>query len=180
MTHPLPLKEDLCFKWAALILTPNPIMANFATTTTTPTSRSVDPDLEALVALVSRLSVAASDATRLATEVQAPSRVGQACGDVDHLDPQRPRTPTAIEAAYPEGSGEVWYVVIRGREPGLYRTADAANAETDGLPHQFREKKMSRQRHSCSTASTTTRPPRTTMPSPPPPPPGIPPRPPST
>jgi hypothetical protein len=34
-----------------------------------------------------------------------------------------PRTPDDLDAAHPEGSGEVWYVVIRGREPGLYRTA---------------------------------------------------------
>jgi hypothetical protein len=33
------------------------------------------------------------------------------------------KTPAQLEAAFPEGSGEMWYVVIRGREPGMYRTS---------------------------------------------------------
>lgn len=30
--------------------------------------------------------------------------------------------PTQIELEIPEGWGKVWYVIIRGHEPGLYRT----------------------------------------------------------
>ncbi|KAJ6478363.1 hypothetical protein C8R45DRAFT_934132 [Mycena sanguinolenta] len=51
------------------------------------------------------------------------------------------KTPLRMEITFAEGGGEVWYVVIRGREPGLYRTPQDANAQTDGVPHQFREKK---------------------------------------
>lgn len=35
---------------------------------------------------------------------------------------QTPRTPAELEAAFPPGSGEIWYVVVIGREPGLYHT----------------------------------------------------------
>jgi hypothetical protein len=34
-----------------------------------------------------------------------------------------PKMPAELELQYPEGSGETWYVVICGREPGMYRTA---------------------------------------------------------
>lgn len=33
-----------------------------------------------------------------------------------------PKTPAQLEMDFPEGSGETWYVVLIGREPGLYRT----------------------------------------------------------
>jgi hypothetical protein len=96
-----------------------------------------------LVALVQRLAVASSEATRLATEVQG----GHSCftsialadeicilAQLPHTLSRHaassitwvrgvPKTPAHQEAAFPDGSGETWYVVIRGREPGLYRTA---------------------------------------------------------
>ncbi|KAJ6585961.1 hypothetical protein B0H19DRAFT_1060140 [Mycena capillaripes] len=112
----------------------------------TPASRS-EPDLEALVALVGCLAVASSEATRIAAEVQAilPLALGkQAAAPSTTWIRGVPKTPGAIEAAFPDGSGEVWYVVIRGREPGLYRTSEEANALTDGVPHQFRRKVTSR------------------------------------
>ncbi|KAJ7909364.1 hypothetical protein B0H13DRAFT_2330412 [Mycena leptocephala] len=119
-------------------------MANLSQSTT-PASRS-DPELEALVALVQRLAVASSEATRLATEVQAklPSTLNRHAASTTTWIRGVPRTPGQVEAAFPEGSGEVWYVVIRGREPGMYRTPTEANAQTDGVPHQFREKKKTR------------------------------------
>ncbi|KAJ6490992.1 hypothetical protein C8R45DRAFT_928817 [Mycena sanguinolenta] len=120
-------------------------MANLTSTTATPASRS-DTDLEAIVALVSRLSVAASEATRLAIEVQTKLPLVLTKHAATSITWIRgvAKTPSAVEAACPAGSGEVWYVVIRGREPGLYRTPEEANMQTDGVPHQFREKKKSR------------------------------------
>ncbi|KAJ7907069.1 hypothetical protein B0H13DRAFT_2332686 [Mycena leptocephala] len=119
-------------------------MANLSQTTT-PASRS-DPELEALVALVQRLAVASSEATRLATEVQAklPYTLNKHAASSISWIRGVAKTPRQLEAAFPDGSGEVWYVVIRGREPGIYRTSDEANAQTDGVPHQFREKKKTR------------------------------------
>ncbi|KAJ6552336.1 hypothetical protein DFH09DRAFT_1319375 [Mycena vulgaris] len=86
-------------------------------------------ELEALVALINRLTVASSEATRLAAEVQSklPMALNLHSSPEHHL-----------------GSGETWYVVIRGREPGLYRTSDEANAQTNGVPNQYRHKKTSR------------------------------------
>jgi hypothetical protein len=75
-----------------------------------------------------------------------------------------PKTPAEIVVQYPEGSGETWYVVIRGREPGFYRTSYVHvlhlyinsqfliprfhSAEADrvcnGVPNQLKEKKKSR------------------------------------
>ncbi|KAJ7914613.1 hypothetical protein B0H13DRAFT_1872865 [Mycena leptocephala] len=119
-------------------------MANLSQTTTT-ASRS-DPELEALVALVQCLAVASSEATRLATEVQAKlsSALNKPAASSINWVRGVPKTPLQMERAFPDGSGEVWYVVIRGREPGMYRPYDEANAQTDGVPHQFREKKKTR------------------------------------
>ncbi|KAJ6449870.1 hypothetical protein C8R45DRAFT_1114427 [Mycena sanguinolenta] len=120
-------------------------MANLSSATATPASRS-DTNLEAIVALVSRLSVAASEATCLAIEVQAKLPLALAKHAATSITWIRSiaQTPSAVEAKFPAGSGEVWYVVIRGREPGLYRTPEEANTQTDGVPHQFCEKKKSR------------------------------------
>ncbi|KAJ7907450.1 hypothetical protein B0H13DRAFT_2502112 [Mycena leptocephala] len=58
--------------------------------------------------------------------------------------------PTYIEGvpATPEEVWQAWrahpqaqsyWVVLRGREPGLYTTVAAANLQTDGIPHQFQQ-----------------------------------------
>ncbi|KAJ7277867.1 hypothetical protein C8J57DRAFT_1222649 [Mycena rebaudengoi] len=52
-------------------------------------------------------------------------------------------TPDALETFIPASTGEIWYVVIVGREPGLYRTPAEANSQTDGVPGQFSQKKTS-------------------------------------
>ncbi|KAJ7828192.1 hypothetical protein B0H13DRAFT_2373331 [Mycena leptocephala] len=119
-------------------------MANLSQTTT-PASSS-GSELEALVALVQRLAVASSEATRLATEVQAklPHALNKHAASSITWTRGVAKTPRQLELAFPDGSGEVWYVVIRGREPGMYRTSDEANAQTNGVPHQFREKKKTR------------------------------------
>ncbi|KAJ7822657.1 hypothetical protein B0H14DRAFT_3470636 [Mycena olivaceomarginata] len=140
---------------------PPPSMTDNSTTATS-ASRS---ELEALVALVARLASISVEGMRLAVEVQArlPLVVAAERSDATALaeaaataaasaavaaDPLWvrgvPQTPAAIEAQYPEGSGETWYVVIRGREPGFYRTAAEADRVCDGVPNQLKEKKKSR------------------------------------
>jgi hypothetical protein len=32
------------------------------------------------------------------------------------------RTPAELEAAHPEGTGEIWYIIMCGREPGMYHS----------------------------------------------------------
>ncbi|KAJ7081792.1 hypothetical protein B0H15DRAFT_952814 [Mycena belliarum] len=115
-------------------------------TTSTTTSSSAVAELEVLLELVARLSVASSEATRLAAELQSKLPMALALRSANSVSWIRgsPKSPTEVEADFPEGSGEVWYVVIRGREPGLYRTADEANAQTKAVPHQFSQKKTSR------------------------------------
>ncbi|KAJ6493967.1 hypothetical protein C8R47DRAFT_1213653 [Mycena vitilis] len=119
-------------------------MANLTTPSTT-ASRS-DLDLDALVELVGRLAVAANEATRMAQEVQAklPLALERHAASSTTWIRGVPKTPADLDRAFPDGSGETWYVVIRGREPGLCRTSEEANALTDGVPHQFRRKKTSR------------------------------------
>ncbi|KAJ7463444.1 hypothetical protein B0H11DRAFT_2240919 [Mycena galericulata] len=134
------------------------------TTTAAPaTTASTSSEMAALVALVARLSSATLDATRLAVEVQAklPAVVAAevaastaataaaasteaAAAASPLLVHQAARTPTALEAAFPEGSGEVWYVIIIGREPGMYRTAAEADSLCNGIPNQLKAKKTSR------------------------------------
>ncbi|KAJ7024124.1 hypothetical protein C8F04DRAFT_1270686 [Mycena alexandri] len=126
-----------------------------ANTAAPATASNSSPELEALVALVARLSVTsseatrlASEATRLATEVHAKLPLALAAHTANKIMWVRgtPRTPAEIAAAFPEGSGEVWYVVIRGREPGFYRTSMESNAQTNGVPNQLGEKKKTRRK----------------------------------
>ncbi|KAJ7775253.1 hypothetical protein B0H14DRAFT_3508450 [Mycena olivaceomarginata] len=111
-------------------------------------------ELESLTALVDRLSIALMEAMRLAIEVKArlpavvaaeASARANAPAAFDPLWVRGvPRTPDDLDAAHPEGSGEVWYVVIRGREPGLYHTAAEADRLCDRVPRGFKQLKRSR------------------------------------
>ncbi|KAJ7300387.1 hypothetical protein DFH08DRAFT_979715 [Mycena albidolilacea] len=129
------------------------------TEATTAPSTSTSTELEVLVALVGRLSAASMEAMRLAVEVQArlpavvageraAATAAAAAAAELPADPVWvrgvPKTPAEIVAQYPEGSGETWYVVIRGREPGFYRTSAEADTVCNGVPNQLKEKKKSR------------------------------------
>ncbi|KAJ7846747.1 hypothetical protein B0H14DRAFT_3454234 [Mycena olivaceomarginata] len=133
-----------------------PTMTTFASSTAT--QPSTPTEMEALVALVARLSTASMDVVRLAAEVQAkiPAVVAleaaaaraSATAAAAQASPVWvrgiPKTPAELELQYPEGSGETWYVVICGREPGMYHTAKEANDNCDGVPNQLKQKKTSR------------------------------------
>ncbi|KAJ7434295.1 hypothetical protein FB451DRAFT_1195496 [Mycena latifolia] len=128
-------------------------MANISDSTTA--SSLATAELEVLVTLIGRLAVASSEATRLAAEVQyfllsgpslakLPATLALHTAGATTWVRAPPKTPADLEREFPDGSGEVWYVVIRGWEPGMYRTAGEATALTNGVPHQFHRKKTSR------------------------------------
>ncbi|KAJ7088241.1 hypothetical protein C8R44DRAFT_751821 [Mycena epipterygia] len=107
-----------------------------------PPTNASRPELserEALIALISRLSLASADVEAKVALLLPP--LAPPPPDPDTLWVAGvPKTPTELEDEIPAGSGEVWYVVIRGREPGLYRTYDEANAMTNGVPNQWQQK----------------------------------------
>ncbi|KAJ6532227.1 hypothetical protein DFH09DRAFT_1408551 [Mycena vulgaris] len=123
------------------------------TSTTTPTPAQ---ELAALVAKVAALSKLALEMTKLTMDIDdaiphvIASQVAEA---VEALQPPPPQfvegvayTPAQMDTMFPPGFGDhqAWYVVIVGREPGLYCSSVAADAEVNGVPGQFRQKKASR------------------------------------
>jgi hypothetical protein len=154
-------------------------MATFPPSTTAPTPASAE--LEALVALVSRLAVASSEATRLAAEVQGElfrpctmrcifaytfllARLpvvfptAQAPAKTSNWVRAAARTPTEVELGFPEGSGETFYVVIRGREPGLYRTSFVYPPRIPPYSNTFPARKPTHRPTVCPTSSVKRRP----------------------
>ncbi|KAJ7016057.1 hypothetical protein C8F04DRAFT_1203526 [Mycena alexandri] len=95
-------------------------MTNATPTTATATSASrPDPKLDALLALVARMSVAASETTLLVAEVNARS-----------IEPAaRPTPPTPSPPAFPDGSGE---------------TCSESNTQIRGIPNHLGQNKTSR------------------------------------
>ncbi|KAJ7214191.1 hypothetical protein C8J57DRAFT_1612119 [Mycena rebaudengoi] len=141
------------------------------TPTTVARSASADADLVSMVALVGHLAAATAESasfaailqdrmpasivtgqlvastaesTRLAIEVQdrLPAVLARANGPP--FTAGTPISPETLATFIPPNSGETWYVVIVGREPGMYRTPTEANLQTDGVPGQFSQKKTSR------------------------------------
>ncbi|KAJ7457106.1 hypothetical protein FB451DRAFT_1183611 [Mycena latifolia] len=55
-------------------------------------------------------------------------------------------TPNELDRAHPHGDGDyqAWYVVVAGREPGMYRSTAEADVQVLGVPGQFCQKKTSR------------------------------------
>ncbi|KAJ6517578.1 hypothetical protein DFH09DRAFT_1098968 [Mycena vulgaris] len=140
---------------------------NASTTPPTPAQ-----ELAALVAKVAALSKLALDMAKITMEINGTPPLpdvslahtrpadsvpqviaSQVAEAVDALTPTGPqfmhgtaRTPDQMDALFPPGLGDHqhWYVVIVGREPGLYNSSVAADAEVNGVPGQFRQKKASR------------------------------------
>ncbi|KAJ6491878.1 hypothetical protein DFH09DRAFT_1338413 [Mycena vulgaris] len=55
-----------------------------------------------------------------------------------------PPTPAELAATTPLSDIESYWVVLRGRQPGLYLTVKAANDQTLGVPGQFQQHKGGR------------------------------------
>ncbi|KAJ7488212.1 hypothetical protein FB451DRAFT_1167669 [Mycena latifolia] len=99
--------------------------------------------------LISAEFAAAASTNAAATAASvAKAAAASAAQDLGAQDPVwvrgTPITPDALAALHPEGTGETWYIVIQGREPGMYHTVDQANELCNGVPHQLKEKKKSR------------------------------------
>ncbi|KAJ7199343.1 hypothetical protein C8J57DRAFT_1356672 [Mycena rebaudengoi] len=123
------------------------------TQTTAPTP--APPAMEAFVAKVATLSRLAADLTKLAIEVQTElsdvvNTAIDAAFQEETPDPvwvaSTPLTPDDLDAKFPPGTGEHqhWYVVLRGRSPGLYPSYTDCDEQVRGVPNQFREKKRGR------------------------------------
>ncbi|KAJ6575725.1 hypothetical protein DFH09DRAFT_1311778 [Mycena vulgaris] len=126
---------------------------------TTPTAISAaNPaeELAALIAHVSALSKLALSMTKHCIEIHdaipkvVASQVAAALAGTLPPAPQFIEggaiTPANLAATHPPGHGDhqSWYVVIVGREPGMYRSSTEADAQVNGVPGQFRQKKASR------------------------------------
>ncbi|KAJ6539874.1 hypothetical protein DFH09DRAFT_1323424 [Mycena vulgaris] len=123
------------------------------TSTTSPTPAQ---ELAALVAKVAALFKLALEMMKLTMDIDdaipnvVASQVAEAVAATQPLVPQFVEgvasTPAQMDAMFPPGFGDhqPWYVVIVGREPGLYGSSVRADAEVNGVPGQFRQKKSSR------------------------------------
>ncbi|KAJ6523894.1 hypothetical protein DFH09DRAFT_1329759 [Mycena vulgaris] len=95
-------------------------------------------DVAALMQTIARAAIEAQ--ARLITILAATSFV-----PVPSFTAGTPATPTALAAATPvDAEVENYWVVLRGREPGLYLTVHAANTQTNGVPGQFQQRKNGR------------------------------------
>ncbi|KAJ7077657.1 hypothetical protein B0H15DRAFT_954950 [Mycena belliarum] len=124
---------------------------NNATTTPTPAQ-----ELAALVHKVHALSKLALDMTKLTMEIndgipavieaQVEAAIAALSTAATAFVRGTARTPNQMDALFPPGVGDhqVWYVVIRGREPGLYGSSVDADTQVNGIPGQYRQKKTSR------------------------------------
>ncbi|KAJ6614214.1 hypothetical protein B0H10DRAFT_2221524 [Mycena sp. CBHHK59/15] len=118
------------------------------TATHAPTIRQ---DLGALVATVAKFTVRADSLSGMGRDLQDKlsdilDQLKKEDAD-DHLfirEPAKdPATVKAEHASEPDGS-RPWWVVYIGREPGLYNTIDAANAQIKGCPNQQYRRKGSK------------------------------------
>ncbi|KAJ7826184.1 hypothetical protein B0H14DRAFT_3467815 [Mycena olivaceomarginata] len=138
-----------------------PALTSPTTSTTTAATASDPPsaggEVEGLLSLVDRLSSTAMEAMCLAEEVRATipgviaNEVARASAATSPASGAGPlwlggvsRTPAELEAAHPEGTGEIWYVVVCGREPGMYHSPDEANHLCNGVPGNHKQRKKSR------------------------------------
>ncbi|KAJ7433318.1 hypothetical protein B0H11DRAFT_1939648 [Mycena galericulata] len=121
-----------------------------ATTAPTPAQ-----ELAALVAQVASLSKLALDMTKHCIDISdaiprvVESQVAEAVAALVPSPPQYIRaaamTPAQVEALHPPGFGDqsTWYVVLVGREPGLYGSSAEADVQVNSVPGQFHRKKDS-------------------------------------
>ncbi|KAJ7198695.1 hypothetical protein C8J57DRAFT_1262251 [Mycena rebaudengoi] len=119
-----------------------------------PTAPSPSTEFEAFTAKVASISKLAVELTKMAIDVQklpaiVAAQVEAAARAVlpDTLWVRgTPLTPDELEAKFPPGNGDhqTWYVVIRGRNPGLYPSSNDCDVQVRGVPNEFRQKKTGR------------------------------------
>ncbi|KAJ6548274.1 hypothetical protein B0H10DRAFT_2101155 [Mycena sp. CBHHK59/15] len=110
-----------------------------------------EQELAALVSQVAALSKIALDMTRHCLDIneklprvvraQVDAAIAEHTPATAFYEETAP-TPDQLEAQFPPGRGDsqAWYVVCTGRQPGLYASADEADEQVSGVPHQHRRK----------------------------------------
>ncbi|KAJ7101229.1 hypothetical protein B0H15DRAFT_796072 [Mycena belliarum] len=112
----------------------------------TPTSvRAATPQMEvaALAAQLKSIALAVVQAQAHLTEIVLGTTFVPVPSFVEGVAP----TPQELAAAFPaheDSATQAFYVVLRGRDPGLYLSAGAAEAQTKGVPNQKMFRKTGR------------------------------------
>ncbi|KAJ6484287.1 hypothetical protein DFH09DRAFT_1106604 [Mycena vulgaris] len=102
---------------------------------------STQPTPSAMVEQLQNIVTAASEAQACLTNIILANSVVP----VPSFVAGTPLTPAELAAVTPEAPPiENYWVVLRGREPGLYLTAAAANDQTKGVPSQYQRRKSGR------------------------------------
>ncbi|KAJ7111196.1 hypothetical protein C8R43DRAFT_1139200 [Mycena crocata] len=71
--------------------------------------------------------------------------LGDAVVPVPAFVPGTPVTPADLASSIPEDEDvQSYWVVLRGREPGMYRSVRAAEEQTRGVPNQYQSRKTGR------------------------------------
>ncbi|KAJ7642870.1 hypothetical protein B0H17DRAFT_1148720 [Mycena rosella] len=106
-----------------------------------PTAATPQTEVAALVAQLQAISKAAIDAqAHLANVLLLGSFV-----PVPAFVEGTALTPAEVVANTPDDDEvQHYWVVLRGREPGLYRTVAGAQKQTHGVPHQHQARKTGR------------------------------------
>ncbi|KAJ6470718.1 hypothetical protein DFH09DRAFT_1344367 [Mycena vulgaris] len=106
----------------------------------TPVATTPQADLQALVVHLQSIAEAAVAAQARITNIL----VANSIIPVPSFVAGTPPTPAELAAANPVSDIESYWVVLRGREPGLYLSVKAANDQTLGVPGQFQQRKGGR------------------------------------
>ncbi|KAJ6601127.1 hypothetical protein DFH09DRAFT_1302436 [Mycena vulgaris] len=106
----------------------------------TPTTSGPSAELTELVVFLQTIATAAVEAQARLTQIL----VANSFVPVPSFVPGTPATPAELAASTPIGDVESYWVVLRGREPGLYLSSTAANIQTKGVPGEFQKRKNGR------------------------------------
>ncbi|KAJ7141045.1 hypothetical protein C8R44DRAFT_866707 [Mycena epipterygia] len=105
------------------------------------TAASPNSELVALAAQLQAIADAAVKAQALLTNVLLQHTFVPVPSFVAGIPP----TPSELAAATPvDDEVQHYWVVLRGLAPGLYRTVTAAQAQTNGVPRSFQQRKGGR------------------------------------
>ncbi|KAJ6529043.1 hypothetical protein DFH09DRAFT_1327460 [Mycena vulgaris] len=106
----------------------------------TPVATTPQADLQALVVHLQSIAEAAAAAQARITNILVANLFIPVPSFVAGMPPM----PAELAAITPLSDIESYWVVLRGRQPGLYLTVKAANDQTLGVPGQFQQRKGGR------------------------------------
>ncbi|KAJ7073329.1 hypothetical protein B0H15DRAFT_806842 [Mycena belliarum] len=114
-----------------------------SSTPTPPSAVTPQTEMLALAAQLQAIAQATAQAQALLTNVVLANTAGIV--PVPSFVAGDAITPEDLAASIPEDADQQFYwVVLRGREPGLYRTVHAANQQTHRVPGQCMARKTGR------------------------------------